>query len=198
MRKTERNAEILRLHKEGQGPTAIARQFAMKPDRVRQIIGQATLREKARAALVERFGENPDIAELPDDTPIEVLALCPGKFHGWETRIRALGWYPPTPVKTLGELRNTPNAQLRQNSLVGDSFLRELRRFCPGHEPTDKLASYRDTRAEARAALRMIREVVEQHAPPGSVPAEEYVEPPFSKEAEALVKGILAIVEAKH
>jgi len=43
--------------------------------------------------------------------------------------------------------------------------------------------------ADARAALRMIREVVEQNAPPGSVPAEEYVEPPFTKEAEALVEG---------
>ena len=50
--------------------------------------------------------------------------------------------------------------------------------------------------ADARAALRMIREVVEQKAPPGSVPSEVYVEPPFTKEAEALVRGILAIVEA--
>jgi hypothetical protein len=43
----------------------------------------------------------------------------------------------------------------------------------------------------------MIREVVEQHAPPGSVPGEEYVEPPFVKEVEALVRGILAIAKAK-
>jgi hypothetical protein len=42
----------------------------------------------------------------------------------------------------------------------------------------------------------MIREVVEQHAPPGSVPSEEIVEPPFVKEAEALVLGIWAIVKA--
>jgi hypothetical protein len=32
----------------------------------------------------------------------------------------------------------------------------------------------------------MIREVVEQHAPPGSVPSREAVEPPFVREAEAL------------
>ena len=32
-----------------------------------------------------------------------------------------------------------------------------------------------------------------QHAPPGSVPSKEVVEPPFVKEAEVLVKGILAI-----
>ena len=34
------------------------------------------------------------------------------------------------------------------------------------------------------------------HAPPGSVPSEEAIEPPFVKEAEALVKGILAIAAA--
>ena len=32
---------------------------------------------------------------------------------------------------------------------------------------------------DGRAALRMIREVVEANAPPGSVPAEEHVEPPL-------------------
>ena len=52
---------------------------------------------------------------------------------------------------------------------------------------------FRNNIANCRAALRMIREAVETHAPPGSVPAEEYVEPPFTAEAEALVKGILAI-----
>ena len=60
---------------------------------------------------------------------------------------------------------------------------------------TITLEEYRALAADARAALRMIREVVEQNAPPGSVPSEEYVEPPFTKEAEALVKGILAIVK---
>ena len=55
------------------------------------------------------------------------------------------------------------------------------------------LEQYRAITADARAALRMIREVVEQHAPPGSVPSEEMVAPPFVKEAEVLVKGILAI-----
>ena len=43
----------------------------------------------------------------------------------------------------------------------------------------------------------MIREVVEQHAPPGSVPSEESVEPPFVKEAEVLVNGILSIANAR-
>ena len=39
------------------------------------------------------------------------------------------------------------------------------------------LEEYRALAADAGAALRMIREVVEQNAPPGSVPPEEYVEP---------------------
>ena len=43
----------------------------------------------------------------------------------------------------------------------------------------------------------MMRKVVELHAPPGSVPSEEVVEPPFVREAEALVRGIQAIVKAK-
>ena len=63
--------------------------------------------------------------------------------------------------------------------------------------PTITLEQYRALAADARAALRMIREVVEQHAPPGSVPSEEMVEPPFVREAEVLVKGILAIAAEK-
>lgn len=59
--------------------------------------------------------------------------------------------------------------------------------------PTVTLDQYRALAADARAALRMIREAVELHAAPGSVPSEEAIEPPFVKEAEALVKGILAI-----
>lgn len=62
---------------------------------------------------------------------------------------------------------------------------------------TVSLKQYRALADDAHAALRMIREVVEQHAPPGSVPSEEMIEPPFVKEAEALVRGILAIVEAR-
>jgi hypothetical protein len=45
------------------------------------------------------------------------------------------------------------------------------------------LEEYRALAADARA-------VVEQNAPPGSVPSKEYVEPPFTKDAEVLVKGI--------
>ena len=60
-----------------------------------------------------------------------------------------------------------------------------------------KTVTLKEYRALAVDALRMIREVVEQHAPPGSVPREEMVEPRFVKEAEVLVRGILAIAEAR-
>jgi hypothetical protein len=126
-----------------------------------------------------------------------VLALCPGKIHGWAVKVRKLAWLPPTPVKTLGDLRKTTDAKLRRDSFVGRKFLAELRRYCPASSTTVSLQSYRDAKTDARAALRMIREVVEQHAPPGSVPSQEHVEPPFVREAETLVRGVLAIVKAK-
>ena len=154
-------------------------------------------RDQHRAELVGRFGEKPDIASLPDDTPIEVLALCPVNLHGWEVKVRNLAWLPPTPVKTLGALRRASDTQLRKQSLVGKGLLAELRRFCPAHDPTVMLRTYRGMQDDARAALRMIRKVIEQHAPRGSVPAEENVRPPFIREAEALVRGVLAIVKAK-
>jgi hypothetical protein len=51
------------------------------------------------------------------------------------------------------------------------------------------LETYRDT----RAAMALIREAVEQCAPPGSVPRADYLAPRFTEEAEALVQGIYAI-----
>jgi hypothetical protein len=105
--------------------------------------------------------------------------------------VRNLAWVPPTP---LGDFRKATDALLRKQSFVGKGFREELRRFCPTNEPTPTtIKNYRTAFADARAALRMIREVVEKHAPPGSVQAEETVEPPFTKEAEVLVRGILAI-----
>jgi len=68
------------------------------------------------------------------------------------------------------------------------------------HRPPGKIERqvFRDNMKNCRAALRMIREAVETYAPPGSVTAEEYVEPPFTAEAEVLVRGILAIVASKR
>lgn len=44
----------------------------------------------------------------------------------------------------------------------------------------------------------MIRQVVEAHAPPGSMEAEEMLPPDCALEAEEIVKGILAIVAQRR
>ena len=66
----------------------------------------------------------------------------------------------------------------------------------------DKLLAERavwdENRANAWAALRMIRNVVEQHAAPGSVPPGEHVGPEYTDQAAAIIKGILVIVRAKR
>ena len=59
-------------------------------------------------------------------------------------------------------------------------------------ERTFSLKTHRKLSADARAAQRMIREVVEQNAPAG-----QNVEPGFVREAEALITGIPAIVRAQ-
>jgi hypothetical protein len=51
------------------------------------------------------------------------------------------------------------------------------------------LETYRD----ARAALALIREAIEDCAPPGAVAREGYLHPKFTAQAEALVRGIYAI-----
>jgi hypothetical protein len=71
----------------------------------------------------------------------------------------------------------------------------ELRRFCPAVGATTFKKS-RNDHVDARAALKMIRKVVEANAPPGSVP-DEIVDRGLVKEAEALIEGILAIVKSK-
>jgi hypothetical protein len=53
------------------------------------------------------------------------------------------------------------------------------------------LETYRD----ARTAMALIREAVEDCAPPGSVTREGYLTPEFTVQAEALVRGIYAIAD---
>ncbi|MBV8492847.1 MAG: hypothetical protein JO162_05150 [Alphaproteobacteria bacterium] len=47
------------------------------------------------------------------------------------------------------------------------------------------------------SALQMIREAIEDCAPPGSVPSREFMMPEPWLEAEALVRGIYAIAHGK-
>ena len=57
------------------------------------------------------------------------------------------------------------------------------------------IAQHRRLMTDARTAMRMIREVVEMHAPPGSVPSLERIEQPLVQEAEVLVRAIHRIAE---
>ena len=69
---------------------------------------------------------------------------------------------------------------------IGDPSL--LRDGLTGCDRT-ALETYRD----ARAAIALIREAVEDCVPPGSVPRADYLTPRFTDEAEALVHGIYTI-----
>ena len=62
-----------------------------------------------------------------------------------------------------------------------------------GPDPTGGLRGMRNL----SVALAMIREAIEDCAPPGSVPSREYVTPEPWLEAEALVRGIYAIAHGK-
>jgi hypothetical protein len=60
---------------------------------------------------------------------------------------------------------------------------------------TDRERIALETYRDARAAMALIREAVEDCAPPGSVAREGYLTPEFTIQAEALVRGIYAIAE---
>jgi hypothetical protein len=53
-----------------------------------------------------------------------------------------------------------------------------------------------DNFRELWAALRLIRETVEQLAPPGAVPNDEHLGPEPTREAKAIIRGIHAIARA--
>jgi hypothetical protein len=135
---TERNAAIVRQHQSGTRQSDIARQFKISTDRVRQIIETDERQKKQRADLEKKYGSHPDIAALPDTTPIEVLLLCDANITGWPVRIWHLA-YPLYPndkpaIQTLGDLRSTTDAQLLKERNVGKKMVAELRRFCaPKH-----------------------------------------------------------------
>jgi hypothetical protein len=76
--------------------------------------------------------------------------------------------------------------QIAEADAIGDPSL-----LSDGVTDRDRIAleTYRD----ARAAMALIREAVEDCAPPGSVTREGYLTPEFTAQAEALVRGIYAI-----
>jgi DNA-binding CsgD family transcriptional regulator len=192
--KHERDAEINRLHKRGVGVSEIGRRLGVSRGRVQQIVLRDEFRANHRAALIAKYGKHPDIFRLPDDTPLEAVTLCDGKVQAWETRVMHLATADP-PIRTLGDLRQASDTQLLAVNNVGKKLIVELRRFCPA-AGTPSLKKSRKSLNDASAALKMIRRVVEAHAPPGTVP-DGNVGRGFVKEAEALIEGILAIVTSK-
>lgn len=62
----------------------------------------------------------------------------------------------------------------------------------------DKRETWRANLANARAALRMVRETIEAHAPPGTLPSEEAVAhlygPELTDEAEAICAALRKIL----
>src|SRR5262249_28294586 len=125
----------------------------------------ALARDDNIGAPLEHRGDEDIRRALDHDDPIEEVAnfLC------------------RTPSKVRERI-----AEIGEADAIGDpSLLRD------GLMDRDRTAfeKYRD----ARAALALIREAIEDCAPPGSVRREGYLTPEFTMQAEALVRGIYAI-----
>jgi hypothetical protein len=81
LHQTERNAEILRLHEAGHGPTAIGRRFGISTGRAREIIMRADRRDQARAELVARYGEKPTSPVFRTTRPSRFCACAPASYR---------------------------------------------------------------------------------------------------------------------
>jgi hypothetical protein len=92
---------------------------------VRDIIKRDERRKQHLAELEAKYGKRPKVATLPDDTPLEVLALCDGKIQGWATRLWHLAndTFLHAPIATLGELRRASDAQLLKGGNVGKKLV---------------------------------------------------------------------------
>jgi len=134
----ERNAAILRQRQLGKDTSTIAAEFGVTRARICQIVRRFLLQEHRHAALVGTYGARPNIARLPDSTPIEVLALCDANIQGWARRLRHLEYAQPRPIGTLGDLRRVSDEELRSVQCIGAKMARELRRFCPFQRATEQ------------------------------------------------------------
>ena len=128
--KDERNARIIRLLRGGGRPSDIASEFKVSRGRVTQIVAANAALDRLRATLQKKYGAHPNIRQLADQTPIEVLILCDASLHGWAVRITSLR-QGPTPIRTIGNLRRISDAELLRIPGIGTRMVRELRCFCP-------------------------------------------------------------------
>jgi hypothetical protein len=143
-----------------------------------------------RAPLVSFGMDDPDPSEKPDlntGTP----------WSSWDDQDIRLGLDQNRSIEETADFLCRTPSEVRQRireiaeaDAIGDpSLLRD------GLTHRDRIAleTYRD----ARAAMALIREAVEDCAPPGSVTREGYLAPEFTVQAEALVRGIYAIANRR-
>lgn len=128
--KRDRNASIIRLRMEGRSPSDLAAQFNLSLSRVMHIIARGDGTERRRIALKKKYGACPNIEHLPHRTPIDVLLLCDARIQGWAAKVTLLK-QASVPIKTLGNLRRTPDAQLLREPHIGPRVVAQLRIFCP-------------------------------------------------------------------
>jgi hypothetical protein len=155
----ERNAAVIREKKSGKTYAEVAKEFGISRDRARQIVELARAAEKRRAGLVGTYGPDPDVHQLPDDMPTEVLELCDGDMHGWAARIAHLKYWTDHPMRTLGDLRRASDAQLRKVPNLGKKMIAELRRFCPVRDEQHARAVMHDAAAALQHVNRALHAI---------------------------------------
>jgi len=148
--KEERNFSIVDLSKKGMNPADIGARFDVSASRVHQIIARHRLSGKRRAQLRKKYGVHPEIGELPDNAPLDVLILCDAKFHGWDTRVRHLHHA----VKTLGELRRMSDQELLRLPHIGAKMFAQLRLFCSVRNSRYRKETTRGEKNEKSIKLR--------------------------------------------
>ena len=132
--------------------------------------------------------------DMDDADPSEQPNLNTGTpWSSWDDEDIRWGLDHNRSIEETAELLCRTPAEIRQRiqeiaeaDAIGDPSL-----LTDGLTHHDRIAleTYRD----ARAAIALIREAVEDCAPPGSVACEDYLTPEFTVQAEALVRGIYAI-----
>lgn len=128
--KRNRNASIIRLRMEGGSPSDLAAQFNLSLSRVMRIIARGDSTERRRIALKKKYGTCPNIGQLPHRVPIDVLLLCDANIQGWAAKVTLLK-RASVPIRTLGDLRRAPDAQLLREPHIGARVVAQLRIFCP-------------------------------------------------------------------
>ena len=135
---------------------------------------------------------------MADPDPSEEPNLNTGTpWTSWEDQDIRWGLDHNSSIEEIADfLCRTPSEvrrrieQIAEADAIGDPSLLQ-----DGLTDRDRIAleTYRD----ARAAMTLIREAVEDCAPPGSVTREGYLTPEFTVQAEALVRGIYAIANRR-